>query len=116
VLSKPHRLCRDRDYRAVYAQRRSFADSLIAFYIGETEYPGVRVGIVAGKKVGRAVVRNKVRRRLKAIMRERVSQVPSSRDIVIVARKASAEAAFENLAASVDRGFKRLGIAVEVER
>ena len=56
-----------------------------------------RLGLSVSKKVGTAVNRNKVRRRLKEVFRSSAAELPSDTDIVISARPAAAEASFEEL-------------------
>lgn len=67
----------------------------------------VRLGLSVSKKVGGAVRRNGVRRRLREIFRSARNTLPGGVDIVVSARPAAAEAAFEEL----DEEFMRsLGI------
>ncbi len=56
-----------------------------------------RLGLSVSKKVGGAVKRNKVRRRLKEIFRSSVKSLPNDADFVISARPSAAEASFEEL-------------------
>ena len=51
-----------------------------------------RVAVVAGKKVGNAVVRNRVKRRLRAALA--VTAIPAGVDLVVVGRAAAAAATF----------------------
>jgi ribonuclease P protein component len=66
-----------------------------------------RIGISTGRRLGGAVVRNTVRRRIREIVRRcdallRAPGEPASgRDILIVARPASAQASFADLQASL---------------
>lgn len=57
-----------------------------------------RVGLVVSKAVGGAVVRNRVKRRLRAVCAAVLSQVPEGVDVVVRANPASAEATFRELA------------------
>ena len=56
-----------------------------------------RLGLSVSKKVGTAVKRNRVRRRLKEIFRASTVVLPNSLDLVISARPGTAEASFEEL-------------------
>lgn len=62
----------------------------------------VLVGFVVPKSVGTAVRRNLVRRRLRALMRERTAAVPAGTKVVVRALPPAAEAAFDTLAADLD--------------
>ena len=70
---------------------------------------GPRLGLSVSKKVGTAVKRNKVRRRLNEIFRSSVETLPADLDFVISARPASAEATFEELSEEFLRSLRRLG-------
>ena len=53
-----------------------------------------RLGLAVSRKVGIAVIRNRIKRRLRAVLRSRLKEYPTGYDFVIVARKASALAEF----------------------
>ncbi|SCL22760.1 ribonuclease P protein component [Micromonospora nigra] len=61
-----------------------------------------RAGFVVSKAVGPAVVRNKVRRRLRHLVRERLAGLPTGSTLVVRALPAAAEAAYPRLAADLD--------------
>lgn len=57
------------------------------------------VGIVTSRRVGGAVTRNKIRRRLREILRECLPQIAAGLRVVVVAKPAAAEAEFSGLRA-----------------
>lgn len=59
---------------------------------------GTRVGFVVAKSVGGAVVRNRVRRRLRGVVVEQSHSLPSGTDIVVRALPPAADASYEVLA------------------
>ncbi|MEV4654563.1 ribonuclease P protein component [Micromonospora sp. NPDC049301] len=61
-----------------------------------------RAGFVVSKAVGNAVVRNRVRRRLRALVRERLAALPAGSTVVVRALPAAAEASYPRLAADLD--------------
>jgi ribonuclease P protein component len=70
-----------------------------------------RFGFIISKQVGGAVIRNTVRRRLKAVCAEALPRVPEGTDVVIRALPASAAATFDELRADVQRCLGRLAPA-----
>ncbi len=74
---------------------------------GEAREP--RFGFIISKQVGTAVIRNTVRRRLKAVCAEAIAAVPQGTDVVIRALPASATASFSELRSDVTRCLGRLG-------
>ncbi|WP_249223810.1 ribonuclease P protein component [Microbacterium sp. CIAB417] len=67
-----------------------------------------RFGFIISKQVGNAVIRNTVRRRLKAVCAQLLSEIPQGTDVVIRALPASATASFSELRADVERCVRRL--------
>lgn len=70
--------------------------------------PGpARVGIAVRATVGGAVVRNRMKRRLRAAAAKAYHVLPPGMDVVIVPRAAAADAAFEELVGSLTELFTR---------
>ncbi|MEV0427723.1 ribonuclease P protein component [Micromonospora sp. NPDC050495] len=67
----------------------------------ETSAP-TRAGFVVSKAVGNAVVRNKVRRRLRHLVRERLAELPVGSTLVVRALPPAAEASYARLGADLD--------------
>ncbi|WBB65775.1 ribonuclease P protein component [Micromonospora sp. WMMD812] len=61
-----------------------------------------RAGFVVSKAVGNAVVRNRVRRRLRHLVRERLADLPEGSTLVVRALPAAADASFSRLATDLD--------------
>jgi ribonuclease P protein component len=96
------RLRRSDDIRAVFSRGKRVGESRVHAHVlprGDTS-PG-RWTVVANRRVGSAVVRNRAKRRLRAIMRACV--VPAGIDMVLVARPETASAPSAALAADVQR-------------
>jgi len=77
------------------------------------------VGIVVSGKVGNAVVRNRVRRRLREAFRalladglrpEAYPRGEASVDVVVIARPSAADVGYRELATSLERAMTRAGL------
>jgi ribonuclease P protein component len=78
-------------------------------HLGSGGPPGpARVGFVVSKAVGPAVVRNRVKRRLRHLAREILSDLPGSAVLVVRALPPSAEASYEELGADLARCLDRV--------
>jgi len=66
------------------------------------------VGFVVAKSVGPAVTRNRVKRRLRHMMRERIQALPGGSMLVVRALPASAGASSRDLAGELDRCLDRV--------
>lgn len=67
-----------------------------------------RLGFVVSRKVGSAVTRNRVKRRLRELFRRLLKESPLCCDIVVVARSTAAEAEFLDLDRTIRRVFAGL--------
>lgn len=61
-----------------------------------------RVGFVVSKAVGGAVVRNRTKRRLRALLATRIDRIPAGTDVVVRANSVAAQANSRELAADLD--------------
>ena len=68
------------------------------------------VGFVVGRQVGPAVVRNRVKRRLRHLLRPRLGVLPGGSSLVLRAKPAAGGASSIDLEADVDRLFLRFGL------
>ncbi|MFK4788266.1 ribonuclease P protein component [Microbacterium sp. ZW T5_56] len=104
MLARPHRLTRGADYKSVVRRGgRCAGPSTVTYVIHSGEDRPARFGFIVSKQVGGAVVRNTVRRRLKAICAEALPSVRSGADVVIRALPSSAGTGFPELRDEVVR-------------
>ena len=68
-----------------------------------------RLGLSVSRKVGNAVTRNAVRRRLKEVFYSTLPELPGNLDLVVSARPAAAEADFRELDEEFARSLRKLG-------
>ena len=73
-------------FRRLYRKGSTAADSRLAIYVRRNGRPGNRLGLTVSTKVGHAVVRNRLRRRLGEICRLHEHQLVRGVDLVVVAR------------------------------
>jgi ribonuclease P protein component len=107
-VTRRHRLSRSRDFDAVYRHGRSVSTRFLVLYWFERddEAEGPRLGLAVPKAVGPAVVRNRIKRRLREIFRARSEELPQDHDYVLVVRPGLTEAV-------ESRGFEWLGERVD---
>ena len=89
---------------------RGFADGLLVLYARKNRTGGNRVGITVSKKLGKAHVRNRTRRRLREVYRLNEADFCPGWDIVVVARSKAVEAPFDQLTGSYLALAKKAGI------
>lgn len=98
------------EFRRLYAKGKNAASPYLALYCRKKKGGRSRLGFTVGKKVGGAVVRNRVRRRLKEIYRLHEGELCPSCDIVVVARTRAAFSTYQQLDASFLKLADKLGL------
>jgi ribonuclease P protein component len=99
---KSARLSCASEFARLRREGRSFHGSFVILSVLKVEADaGTRIGLITSRRVGGAVVRNRVRRRLREIVRALRPQMRGGWHIVIVARASAAKAAFAALTAEV---------------
>jgi len=106
-MKRAERVCAGRDFVAVRTKGRAVHSGTLTVSWLATDRPLSRFGFVTSKKVGGAVQRNLVKRRLRAIIDARRGHVAPGFDIVLIAKLAAAQSDFPTLAAEVDRLLRR---------
>ena len=94
-MQRRNRLSRSRDFDAVYRHGRSVSTRFLVLYRFDREGEDggdARLGIAVPKKIGGAVVRYRVKRRLREVWRELLPEVPRGADYVLLVRAPLAEA------------------------
>lgn len=92
MLKECYRLKRPKDFRRTYQKGKFCANPYLVLYYVKNGQDGLRIGFSVSKKVGQAVVRNRVKRRLREICRLHEEIFPKGYDFVFVARAQSKEA------------------------
>ncbi|RLV01436.1 ribonuclease P protein component [Streptomyces griseocarneus] len=117
MLPSESRLRRREDFAIAVRRGRRAGRPLLVVHLrtgttdphtpGETALP-VRAGFVVSKAVGVAVVRNRVKRRLRHLMRERLDLLPAGSLVVVRALPGAGEADHDQLARDLDTALQRL--------
>ena len=92
-MQRRNRLSRSRDFDAVYRNGRSVSTRFLVLYRFDREAASdgdARLGIAVPKKIGGAVTRNRLKRRLREVWRELLPEIPHA-DYVLLARAPLAE-------------------------
>ncbi|MEV0416055.1 ribonuclease P protein component [Streptomyces sp. NPDC050448] len=118
MLSPENRLRRREDFASAVRRGRRAGRPLLVVHLrtsgatdphepGEID-PSTRAGFVVSKAVGGAVVRNRVKRRLRHLVRERLSQLPPGSLVVVRALPGAGDAGVDELARDLDAALTRL--------
>ena len=88
------------------------ANGCLVLYARKNRTSTNRVGITGGKKLGHAVVRNRVRRRLREVYRLNEDKFQPGWDIVVVARTKAINASFQTLTNNYLSLARKAGILI----
>ena len=76
----------NKDFRFLYARGKNIVSRSIVVYLRKNQLQHCRLGITSGKKIGKAVQRNRARRVIRVAFRTLLPQLDGCYDCVIVAR------------------------------
>ncbi len=108
-MKSEFRLRKSAEFERVRAERRVAADRLLRLQACPNSIGHPRIGITVSKKVGGAVQRNLIRRRLKAAVESELHLLPAV-DLVLIPTPASAQSSYPELTRALEAGLGRLGV------
>ncbi len=104
-------LKKKKDFDKVFKNGKSIASKYLVFYWNPNNKDKNRYGFSISKRIGKAVVRNKLKRRLKEIIRRDVESICNrGYDIIIIARNPVNDLDFHGIKKDLLRLFKRAGL------
>ena len=100
----------DRAFRRLYTKGKSSVQPAVVLYCRKNGSQMNRLGLTVGTKVGKAFLRNRVRRRLREIYRLHEGELRRGWDLVVVARSRAGEATYWELEAQFLKAAAKLGL------
>lgn len=104
-MRKDQRLRSSRRFSEIRTEGRVWVNNLLVLRTLANNEAVTRFGFIATRRIGNAVVRNRLRRRLKEILR--IAPVKPGWDLVLIVRKSSVEAGFDDLKRAVYNLLRR---------
>jgi len=102
------RIVRSSDYRALYKTGCKIHSSHFVLFSRGNALGHSRLGITASRKVGRSVVRNRVKRLFREIFRRSFDQIPKRYDMVVNAKSGCDKVSYESLRMEFLAAVKKL--------
>ena len=106
-LRKFEPLRESRDFKQVYNCKKSAANRTLVMYVMKNSLPVSRLGVSVSRKVGNAVIRNRVKRLIKEQLRLNKKKIVPGYDLVVVVRVGAVDATFFQLGQSLFNLLKR---------
>lgn len=86
-MKKNFRVKREKDFKAIFKEGTSFANRKFVVYRLDNQKKHFRVGLSVSKRLGNAVIRNQIKRRIRHILQNAKGSMVEDVDFVVIARK-----------------------------
>ncbi|MFA5754278.1 MAG: ribonuclease P protein component [Patescibacteria group bacterium] len=111
MLKKINRISRNKEFDRVFKTGQSFYGRVLGIKAAKNDLAESRFGILINTKVSKkAVVRNRIRRQIRAIIRLQLDKLPTGLDIVIIVFPLILDKEYTEIGQIIDSGFKSLGL------
>ena len=104
-MQRRFRITKNKEFAQIHREGRSAANRLLVIRTLPNGLEWSRFGFVVSKRVGNAVTRNRVKRRLRELVRQ--SRVKGGWDAVFIARRGAENAEFRQLKRATDNLLRR---------
>ncbi len=106
-LTRDHRLRRSAEFRSLTSRGRRVRSRHLTLVHAESPTGLLRMGLGVSRKVGKAVIRNKLRRRIREIVRSRFKG-PEGLDLLFIARPGAGALEFAQLEREIDHLLRKM--------
>lgn len=96
-MDKKYRLRKNMEFKRVYNGGKSYWNRNLILYVRKNDLENSRIGITITKKIGNAVVRNRIRRRMKEILRLKLRNIKSGYDLILIPKKNVQDISYKDL-------------------
>lgn len=113
-MKKSYRVKTDKDFQKVYRHGESVANRQLVLYVyPKADQKHFRVGLSVGKKIGNAVVRNRIKRLIRAALQELKPAINPEIDFLLIARRDIIDKDFHQIKNSIIHVMNIAGIIDE---
>ena len=109
-------ICRNTEFSRVYTRGKSYVTPQLVMYVLKKKTGRTRVGLTATKKVGKAVMRNRARRVMRAAIAEHLDYDIGKYDLIFVARGLTPKLKSQQVSKAVAKLFKQAGLPDKAAR
>ena len=115
MLKKQNRLKKRYQFNYVYRAGEHFSGKFLVLYVTPSKTKDIKVGLAVTKKIGHAVKRNLVRRRLREIIQKQLPNLKQNYNIIVVTKEGILDASFTDIELDFVKLTKRANILVYEE-
>lgn len=110
AMNKIYRLRSNMEFKKVYSRGKNYWNRNLILYVKKNDVGNTRVGYSITKKIGNAVVRNKIRRRMKEIYRLNFHGIKSNYDLIFIPKKNVVDISYKELESAMLHILKLAGV------
>jgi len=112
-VKRKHRITRANDFKRVRQNGKAYTHPLVVIVVSKESGDEKRIGIIVGKAVGNAVMRNLVKRRIRSIADEFIQQCNRNAEILIIAKPPIASADFTQIRQALLDGMQKAELLLD---
>ena len=100
-MKKRYRIKKEKDFKLIFKRGKSYANRQFVVYLKDNdEIPHLRLGISVSKKLGNAVKRNQIKRRIRAFYQNHKTEL-KPREYVVIARNPVKDMSYREMEKSI---------------
>lgn len=106
-MKKKYRIKKNTEFQQVLQKGVSAANRQFVIYkLKNDDYPYFRIGISVSKKLGKAVLRNRIKRYIREAIREMKEEIDPAYDLIIIARRQVVDMNYHEAKKSLQHALK----------
>lgn len=109
-MKRSDSLKRKKEFRYTYRVGKNTGHKLMALVHARSRLPEPRIGFSVSKKLGTAVTRNRIKRRMREAVTPLIPSICGNVNIIFIAREPIKEAAFEDIRNAMQNTLQRSGL------
>ena len=113
MINKQNRLTKNRHFKFIYKHGETKYEQLLGLVFAKTKKAPIRVGFSVSKKIGKSVVRNKIKRRLSGAFMQIKQNIASTHNLIFVAKIGIENATFLQIKQQMIDILKRAKLYVD---
>lgn len=111
MFKKEERLSKDKDFDYVFKKGKSNFSEILGIKAAPNNMDKNRFGVLVGLKISKkAVVRNRVKRRLREAIENKSAYLKKGFDIVIITRSPIKDKEVQDMESALEKGFEKLSL------
>lgn len=106
-MKKDYRIKKNEEFSSIISQKDTYASKCFVVYCSNKKLQHARVGISVSKKLGNAVVRNKIKRQVRMMIHNILDFDDYSKDIIVIVRASYLDNKFEDNQNDLEKVIKK---------